>query len=391
MNAQSCGKWIYGNLPTYQQDGNGSVSFMSDSDFEKLTHMAHHGPYAKADGTLDLNINGSSSERLAGGVTAAHNHNLPITLSIVSWVNDYLPAIQDPVKRVVLIESILQLFDTYGYDGIELDLEPIMSPYVAGIQTGNPDYEAFVTAIYDSLQIRQSTLLGTAPLLVCSANAYAAPVLKNLEDKFDMVNLMTYDMSAPYPGWVSWHDSPVYDGGYIMPSTGNSMPSVNNDVQYCLANGISPSKLGIGISFDAFRWKGGSGTTTGGVTEPMQQYTSDPTWTRFSYSTFYNSYYNSAFYHYDNLAKMSYMSVDMPNDADDEFWSFNDEQSCNDKVSYAWLQNLGGVMIWELGSGYILSNPLDNRIPQLTAIANQNCSLYNSCTQQCFMINIIKN
>lgn len=389
--AQNCGnKWIMGYLPTYQQDADGGVSFMSNTDFQRITHLIHLGPYVKSDGSLDMNINTSDSNRLVGAVNAAHSHGIPIILSISSWVTAYLPAIQNVSSRNMLLNSILNLVDTYQYDGVDLDLEPIMSPYIAGLQSNNPDFINFASMLYDSLQTRYSTFLQHRPLYTIAANGYAAPVLAQLQNKFTMINIMTYDLAGVYPGWVTWHDSPIYSGGNIMPSTGNPLPSVNGEMQLCLAQGIPNSKLSIGISFDAFRWQGGTGTNTGGVTAPMQSYTSNPSWTRFPYNEFYQNYYNANFYHYDSTAKMSYLSIDNAGSANDEFWSYNDKTSIEDKMQYVWDNNFGGVIVWELKSGYIPSLPAGSQIPQLGYIQAKNCGIYNARCRVCGTFTIIK-
>ncbi len=346
-------KWVYAYVPTYQQQGDGTIHFMDASDYDKVTHIGHHGPYVHSDASIDLNINGATATRMAAGVQQAHANNTPILLSIVSWYTDYLPAISTAALRTTLVENTMQLFDTYGYDGVDVDLEPIMSPFVAGIQTANPEFELFVTQLYDSLQTRTSSFLGSTPLLVVASEGYGAPVLNNLQDKLDMINIMTYDMAGPYPGWITWHDSPVYNGGYILPSTGATLPCVHSDLQECLHAGVNPDKLGVGISCDAFRWQGGTGTTTGGTTAPLQSYSTDPSWTRFSYRDFVMNHQSSTSYHYDPVVQMSYASRDEVADSNDEFWSFNDQASCEAMVDYVWTYDLGGTMIWELGSGYI--------------------------------------
>jgi chitinase len=237
------------------------------------------------------------------------------------------------------------------------------------MKTDNPNYVLFVNELYTELQKRDNNFLKRKPLLVCAANAYAAPILRLLQDKYDMINLMTYDMSGPYPGWITWHDSPVYNGGKTFPS-GGELPSVHQDVQYCLDEGVQPSKLGIGISFDAFQWKGGYVSAKEGVTAPAQEYFSDPTWIRFSYTDFMNNYFSQGTYHWDESCQMSYLSIDKQNRADDQFWSYNDEKSCEAKSRYVLENKLGGLILWELFNGLINSNPEDNRIPQLAATHN---------------------
>ena len=390
-SAQSSSKWVMGYLTTYQQNPDGTAPFLTSSEMSKLTHLMSFGPEAKSDGSISMVSNSASNIKLGGAVTLAHANNIPAILSISAWYTEYLPAIQNTTTRNALVTNIMALFDSQAFDGIDIDLEPVMSAYVAGMQTDNPDYVTFVNLIYDELQTRNSTLLNRKPLLTVAANGYAAPVLKQLEAKFDMINIMTYDLAGVYPGWVPWHDSALFDGGNNMPSTGQPMPSVNSEIQICLAEGIAPGKLGIGISMDAFRWKGGTGTSTGGVTAPMQQYSTDPTWKRISFSDFYQNYYNSDYYHYDNVAKMSYLGKNNVGSANDEFWSYNDEQSIKDKISYVWNQSLGGTIIWELKSGYVPTAAAGSKIPQLNYIHNQNSSLFSAQNMQCGTATAVKN
>ncbi len=368
VNSQNCDKWVLGYLPTYHQGGDGNVGDLNDFDFSRVTHIGHHGPYLYGDGSLDYNANGCTPEKMAGAVQASHNHNKPILISIVSWVS-YMQSLETPEKRTVAINELLYLLDTYGYDGVDVDLEPVMSPYVGGMQTDNPVYFAFINQLYDSLSIRYNAMLGRQPLLTCATNSYGAPVLHQLENKLDMMNIMTYDMTNSWVDYnnFTWHDAPVYD------YSGNGWPSVHNMVQEMRQEGIAASKIGIGVSFDAFRWQGGSGTPTGGVTAPAQTYSTTPSWTRFSYEYMMDNVYNNAYYRWDNVAKMSYLSIDNPNDADDQFWSYNDEVSCEAKAEYVLQEDLGGVIIWELYLGLRNSLPTENHIPQLTATYNALC------------------
>ncbi len=379
-NSQVCDKWVFGYVPTYTQDAfGGSISYLTSSEYSKLTHIAHLGPYVNADGSLNMVPNGATNIRLQQGVAEAHANGKPILLAFQGWYDTYLPAISTSGGRATLINNVLNLYDTYGYDGIDVDLEPIMSPWVTEIQSGNPNYITFINTLYDSLQTRISPYTNEKPLLTCAANGYAGPVLNQLQSKFDMINILTYDLAGPYPGWVTWHDSPVYDGGQVLPSTGNPMPSVDGEILMAINAGVAPPKLGVGVSMDAFRWKGGSGTSTGGVTAPMQSYTTDPTWTRFSYSDFITNYNIGGTYVYDTDAQMSYYSKDLSGSVDDEFWSYNDQTSIEDKVDYVWDNILGGTMIWELHSGYIPTNTSGEKIPQLNYIYNQTCAKAAAC------------
>ena len=72
----------------------------------------------------------------------------------------------------------------------------------------------------------------------------------SIQDKFDQINIMTYDLSGPYPGWVTWFNSPIYDGGYTFPGTDRLiLPSVNGAVNNFIGNGVAPGKLAVGLPF----------------------------------------------------------------------------------------------------------------------------------------------
>ena len=64
-----------------------------------------------------------------------------------------------------------------------------------------------------------------------AAPAYAQPAMfASIQDQFDQINVMTYDLSGPYSGWVTWFNSPIQDGGYRFASTGGLVPSVDGAV-----------------------------------------------------------------------------------------------------------------------------------------------------------------
>ncbi len=358
--------WITGYLPSYHQSHDGGIGFLTSNDYGKITHLSHHGPYVNPNGSFDYQPTLFSDIKAQKAVQQSHQHGVPILLCIVAWYDQYIEAINDSLSRNRLINNTLQLIDHVGYDGVDVDLEPVMSAYIPGIVYGNSYYIQFIDQLYDSLQIRKSYLLNRSLLLTAAMNGYAGPVFARLYHKFDQINIMTYDLVSPDWSFPVWHDSPVYSGSYMI--SGRPAPSVQSEVQKCLNAGVPPEKIGIGVSCDAFRWKGGSGTPTGGVTAPRQQWLQAPSWTRFAYKDMMASYFRSEYYRWDDTAKMSYLSIDREGSANDEFWSYNDEASCKAKVEFVKQNSLGGVIIWELGSGYLAQKPLGERLPQLNAI-----------------------
>jgi chitinase len=205
------------------------------------------------------------------------------------------------------------------------------------------------------------------------------------QNQFDQINIMTYDMSGPWEGWVTWFNSPIYDGGYRFPSNGNLVPSVDGAVTNFLTNGVAPAKLGIGIAFYGYLWTGGSGTSSICITQPRQSWTNVPTATAIRYSTIMTDYYQSNLYHWDTNAQSAYLSITNANPTNNTFISYDDQRTCQAKVSYARNHGLGGVMIWELAQDHQSgqSSPLMQALkqalatPGLTSIqfSNQNINL----------------
>ncbi|MBN2092650.1 T9SS type A sorting domain-containing protein [candidate division KSB1 bacterium] len=358
--------WVTGYLPAYYQSPDGSIGFLTAADYQKVTHFSHHGPYVNPDGSFNYEATSFSDIKAKKAVTVAHQHGVPVLLCIVAWYDQYIEAINDSVSRNILLKNVLKLVDEADYDGVDVDLEPVMSAYIPAIVKGNPCYIQFVSQLYDSLQQRTSSLINRPLLLTAPMNGYAGPVFAQIHDKFDQINIMTYDMVAPDWGFPVWHDAAVYSGGYII--YGKPAPSIQGEVQLCLQAGVPAEKIGIGVSCDAFRWKGGTGTTTGGATAPRQQWQTRPSWTRFAYKDMMLTYFRSEYYRWDDVAKMSYLSIDREGSANDEFWSYNDEKSCEAKVEFIRANGLGGLIIWELGSGYLSLKPVGARLPQLSAI-----------------------
>jgi len=191
----------------------------------------------------------------------------------------------------------------------------------------------------------------------------------SLQNQFDQINVMTYDLSGPYGGWVTWFNSPIYDGGYRFPSSGGLVPSVDGAINNFITNGVSPGKLGIGIAFYGDIWQGGTGTSSGGATQPRQSWTTAPSMNQSAYNTIISAYYQSNLYHWDTNAQAAYLSISNASPANDMFISYDDPRTCQSKVSYARNHALGGVMIWELAQDHQngQSDPLLATIKQALA------------------------
>lgn len=81
-----------------------------------------------------------------------------------------------------------------------------------------------------------------------------------------------------------------------------------------------------------------------------------------------STYYQSNLYHWDEAAQAAYLSITNAIATNDIFLSYDDEHTCQAKVSYVRNRGLGGVMMWEIGQGFRASQPAGQRDPLLQAI-----------------------
>ncbi len=343
--------WSTGYYPGWEQ---GSLP-ASNIDFTALTHIIHFSVIPNADGTLNSSANGVSLANSTDIVARAHAAGRPVLICVggAGSESDFQAATSNSTLTV-FVSSLTNFMASRGYDGVDLDWEPLT---------------AADTGQFTNLVNRLRLALNAFPqhkLLTVAAGAYPPygdpptaeyTMYASLQNQFDQINIMTYDLSGPYAGWVTWFNSPIYDGGYRFPSTGGLVPSVDGAVGNFLTNGVLAAKLGIGIAFYGDVWQGGAGTSTGGVTQPRQSWTTAPSLNQSAYSAIISSNFPANLYHWDNSAQAAYLSISNTIPANDMFISYDDQRTCQSKVSYARNHGLGGVMIWELAQDHQNGQP----------------------------------
>jgi chitinase len=343
--------WSTGYYPGWEQ---GSMP-ASNIDFTALTHIIHFSVIPNSDGTLNSSDNGVTLANSMDVVARAHAAGKPVLICVggADSESDFQAA-TSAANLPAFISNLTNFVATRGYDGVDIDWEPLPASD-AGQFTNLVN--GLRSALDGFVQHKLLTVAAAAyPPYGDSPTAEYA-MFAALQNQFDQINIMTYDLSGPYPGWVTWFNSPIYDGGYQFPSTGGLVPSVDGAVGNFISNGVSPAKLGIGIAFYGDIWQGGGGTSTGGVTQPRQSWTSAPSMSQSAYNTIMADYYQTNLYHWDTGAQAAYLSISNANPANDTFISYDDQRTCQSKVSYARNHGLGGVMIWELAQDHRNGQP----------------------------------
>jgi chitinase len=346
--------WVTGYYAGWMQ------SYMppSEIDYAAMTHIIHFNLLPNTDGSLDSTTDMVYPQYSADLLSRAHAAGVPVLISVGG--ENTAAGFRGATSSANLsgfIANIVNFMVSRGYDGVDVDWEVLAA-------SDATQFTALINGLRSALDAR------TPRPLLTAAIATQPSLVASVQSKLDQINLMTYPLSGPWPGWVTWHNAPIYDGGFRFPSTGAPVPSADGMVSSFIAAGVTAQKLAIGIDFYGAVWGGGSGTSTGGATEPRQSWSSAPWMTgSVAYSTIRSSYLQPPYvFHWDDAAQAAYSSLDAAGSTDDRFVSFDDENACASKIAYARSKGIGGVMIWEIAGGYSADQPSGQRDPLLQAV-----------------------
>ena len=314
-------------------------------DYSAFSHLIHFAVVPADDGSLDTSKDNITPADSAAVLAPAHKAGRKVLLSVGGWLSSaaFRSAYSD-AHRTVFVGNLVHLVTSRGYDGLDIDMEPLEA-------SDAPGYETFIRDLKTQMTAANPKLLLTA------ATAAQPEMFARLSPQFDQINLMTYDLAGPWTGFKTWHNSALYGDGQTPMNPGQPFPSASGMVERFIAAGVPRRKLGIGAAFYGTVWTGADapGQPISGVTMK----------TGVPYASILDTYYQPGRAHWDPLAQAPYLSIDGPAK---QFVSYDNEALCRKKVEYARAQGLGGVMVWELGSGYCPALPAGQREPLLAAI-----------------------
>jgi len=315
-------------------------------DYTAFSHLIQFHDVPADDGTLDAPGN-ITPEEASAVVEPAHAAGRKVLLCIgggdtsVHFRADFADAI-----RPTFINNLVQRAVSRHYDGLDIDMEPLE----------DSDVPAYTTFIHE---LRLKMLQANPNLLLTCATSTEPALFASLQSQFDQVNVMTYDQAGLWQGWKTWHTSSLYDGGDRRLNMERPFPSVQEKIQQYVTAGVSPAKLGLGIAFYGYVWSGAEGP---------DESTQNVTLATIEYHKIMDDYNQPDRWHWDSAAHAPYLSITGPNPADHKFISFDDETVCKEKVQYARNKGLGGVIIFELGTGYRDSQPAGKKDALLQAV-----------------------
>lgn len=321
-------------------------------DFGSITHLVHYSVIPNADGTLDAKTNGLTPANVKSAVAAAHAAGRKILFTVGGYPSQQLfESAMGPAHEAAFIEHLVSFLVENGYDGVDLDMEPMSA-------SDEPLFVRFAADLRSRLDaLKERPLLTTTALWTPATFGRAAA-------SFDAINLMTYSLSGPVAGRMTWHNAPLESKGYRFPG-GGAPPSVDSLARQFIAAGAPKEKLGIGFSMTPYVWTG--------VSRPGETWgASAPTAVETSYARIADEYglvegdYSNQYYHWDANAQAPYLSVDERGVK--KFVSYDNELSARAKAGYIASHGLGGLAVWDLQGGYRESRPEGRRQELMSAI-----------------------
>ncbi|WP_445665936.1 glycoside hydrolase family 18 protein [Fodinibius sp. AD559] len=380
--------WVNGYLASWQynaetQYANTGIIKTDDIDWDAITHLTFFALSIGPDGTPTRSLepeeySNFNHDQLRTISEAAHAHDTNILFSIGGGgnYNGFSSAITDS-NRTRFITTILDLLIMHDFDGINLNMVPI-------VESDYTNYSNFVQQLSRSFDTTK-TANNERPLLTLSAlkSDSLNTLYASLQDHFDQINILSYDMAQPWRGWQAWHKAALKNKNEAFDANPSlRFPSVDEKVKNAIAAGIKREKIGVGISFSTYLWTMVNYLETwpGWPTQDMDRLEV------LTYSQLVNKdtdpfldsldnianlinieEINLAETAWDNNALVPYLNLENPK----AFISFENERSVKEKVKYARHERLGGVMIWELGIGFLQNKPEGEKDPLLKAIKEE--------------------
>ncbi|KAH8895714.1 hypothetical protein GQ53DRAFT_853840 [Thozetella sp. PMI_491] len=239
-------------------------------------------------------------------------------------------------NRLAFIGNLLAFLTEYGFDGVDFDWE-----YPgAGDRGGGPNDGAnFESLLFD---LRVVNLLLPKPYIVSFTTPTSYWYLQHFDlgpsvALADFTNLMAYDLHG------TW-DSPADQIGSIVLAHTN-LTEIKLALSLFWRNGVDPAKVNLGIGFygrsfqlqDPGCWQPGCAFKGGAAPGPCTQ-----TSGILSYNEITNIInQNNLEPYWDKENAVKYMTWD-----NDQWVSYDDQDTFQQKIQYANSQGLGGLLIW---------------------------------------------
>lgn len=310
----------------------GSPDSIDATTLESLTHIIY-GFAQVVDGKLVLKESrDSASLNYLSSLKTAHPHlNVMIALDGLGSCENCTAIFSTADGRKTFAESTKAFLDTFGIDGLDLDLE-----YPAIEENDIQHYDSTDRENFSQLveELRQTlgwgyemsfAASGATPFLERSVDwPRIMPLLNRLHLKcYDLVN-----RNSPRTG----HHTPLYP-------TPEQEESAHAAVQLLDSLGVERKKIIIGAAFYARIWEGVPANNNG-----LYQAGNFKETISYNQLEAYTGLHPDFVEHWDSLAQAPFLY----NPNQKIFATYDDIRSLSLKTRYALSENLGGIMLFQL-------------------------------------------
>ena len=255
------------------------------------------------------------------------NGRLKAILSVGGWgAGGFSPAVATAESREIFAQSLVDIADDYGFDGIDMDWEYPCSD-MAGIEASPADktnYTAFIRILRDKLGRDRIVSMAAGAGQDCADNL-EIPALVEL---MDFINIMSYDM-CPWD-YVSHHTS-------LYPSEFTKNRCCHDAVAILEKAGVPRDRLVLGAAF--------YGRVYNNVDGPDAPASGPPEFSG-GYENAVKLAEAAGGTQYDDNAEAPYAY----NKEERIFITYENPRSLAAKMKYVKSTGMGGVMFWEYSS-----------------------------------------
>jgi chitinase len=354
LETAATNKWVSGYYVGY-------INYpVSEIDFSGITHLMIGPVLPKNDATLEVSMYTANGPELARQAVQATKANGKKAIAFLGGMDTgpQWAAASSAANRAKFVANLKKLMTDYGFDGLDLDWEPVQES----------DKPLILALVKDLRAALPNTILTFPAQGIINTNfSEDLSLYAQLAPYLNQLNLMTYDMigayadGTPYEGWLSWHHTPLYNsrtGEYWRTPT-----SIDDTVKTYRAAGVPAAKLGIGIGFYGSCWSG--------VTGPRQEFNGSKRLAGdndMSYANIMKDYYSTSALRWDDGARVPYLSFSQPRGPEGcSYISFENARSIRAKGNYVKARGLGGTIVWNVNEGYLPYRSAGQRNPLLVA------------------------
>ena len=298
----------------------------SSINYEVVTHVNHAFAWPDESGNI-LSYNNMLSLDFCQTI---QSNGAKVILSLGGWGNDvgFRTVSASSELRELFIDNLINIVDTYGYNGVDLDWEHPTS------NIDRQNLNLLVSEMDSVFNSHNPDLLITmaVPISNWSGQWYDFSFLRFYIDFF---NAMTYDIHG---GWSSnaGHNSPLFSS-----PSGDPDGSCETGIDYLVySRGIPSEQINLGLPFWGKKYNATDINMpfTGEVVDKL-------------YSEIPSLINNGWSYEWDSTAYAPYLKKDDGT----KIITFDNEESIKYKCDFAHNRGLGGVMIWALSYDLVQS------------------------------------